>query len=225
MGISIWTYSAVDCPRQVVLRRGPTSGSVDAEFAFPLPIGNTRRLPSPSVRAARCSRFAFIRIAEMVHTRSVVSISVHVARSYFRRARSRQNEKLDASLTAGCADLDDRIVSIAVATSLCGSASRCVTMSFYGPSTGSTRSHGLSLRRSMDRHENLATICRCNGLRGVVSLRFPYGSPQSQPDSVALPGPAVDQPERAGVRDGRLLGQTFKQSARTPARRLRIRRA
>ena len=33
-------------------------------------------------------------------------------------------------------------------TSLWGSACRCVTMSFCGPSTGTTRSHGLSFRMS-----------------------------------------------------------------------------
>ena len=66
-------------------------GSVDAEIGFPLRMGNTSRLPSPSVRAAsristarrhngtRCSRFAFILAAEIVHTRPAVSISSQVA--------------------------------------------------------------------------------------------------------------------------------------------------
>ena len=133
-------------------------GSVDADMGFPLRIGNTRGLaPSPSVRAAsrissarrhsgtRCPRFSFIRAADIVHTRPVVSISVHVASrtSADRAAVSTRNS--NASLMAGCADPDARTVSMAAATSLWGSASRCVTMSFCVPSTGRTRSHGLSM--------------------------------------------------------------------------------
>ena len=62
-------------------------------YRLPLRIGNTRPPESaPSIRAAwrissarpqsgtRCPRFAFIRAAEIVHTRSVELISVHVAR-------------------------------------------------------------------------------------------------------------------------------------------------
>ena len=62
-------------------------GSVDADIGFPLRMGNTSgRAPSLSVRAAsrissllrhngtRCSRVAFIRVAEIVHTRPAVSI-------------------------------------------------------------------------------------------------------------------------------------------------------
>ena len=135
-------------------------GNVDNAIALPLRIGNTRPLPSPSARAAsrissarphsgtRCSRFAFIRRAEIVHTRPATSISSHVASrtSADRAAVSTRNS--NASLTAGCPDLDARTVSMAAATSLCGSACRCVTMSFCGPSTVNTRSQGLSLRMS-----------------------------------------------------------------------------
>ena len=123
-------------------------GSVDAEIGLPLRMGNTsRRTPSPSARAAsrissarrhsgtRCSRFAFIRAAEIVDTRPAVSISSHVASrtSPDRAAVSTRNS--NASLTAGCADLDARTVSTAAATSLWGSACICFTMSFCGPST------------------------------------------------------------------------------------------
>ena len=94
----------------------PLLGSVDAEIAFPLRIGNTSGVPSPSVRAAsristarrqsgtRCSRFAFIRRAGTVHTRPATSISSHVASltSAERAAVSTRNS--NASLTAGCGD-------------------------------------------------------------------------------------------------------------------------
>ena len=96
-----------------------------------LRMGNTsRRGPSPSVRAAsrissarpqsgtRCSRFAFIRAAEIVHTARAASISSHVASrtSPDRAAVSTRNS--NASLTAGYADFESRTVSIAAATSL-----------------------------------------------------------------------------------------------------------
>ena len=120
------------------------------EIAFPLRIGNTSPLePAPSVRAAsrissarphsgtRCSRFAFIRAAEIVQTRPAMSISSHVASrtSPDRAAVSTRNS--NASLIAGAAAADARTVSTAAATSLWSSASRCCTMSFCGPSTGS----------------------------------------------------------------------------------------
>ena len=107
------------------------------------------RPPSPETtsgsRGTRCSRFAFMRMAEIVHTAPAASISSHVAsRTSPDRAAVRTSNS-NASLTAGAADADTRTVSTAAATSLWGSASRCVTMSFCGPSTGSTRSHGLSM--------------------------------------------------------------------------------
>ena len=97
----------------------------------------------------RCSRFAFIRAAEIVHTAPTVSISSHVANRTAPDRAAVSTTNSNASLTAGCADLEPRTVSMAAATSLCGSACRCVTMSFCGPRTGSTRSHGLSFRRSI----------------------------------------------------------------------------
>ena len=85
----------------------------------------------------------------MAHTRSFVSISSHVASrtSPDRAAVSTRNS--NPSFTAGCAEPDARTVSMAAATALCGSAGWCWTMSFCGPSTGSTRSQGLSFRRSI----------------------------------------------------------------------------
>ena len=105
-------------------------GSVDADIGLPLRIGNTSGLPSPSARAAsrisnarphsgtRCSRFAFIRMAEMVHARSVVLISVHVASLTSADRAAVRTRNSNASLTAGCPDPDARTVSMAAATSL-----------------------------------------------------------------------------------------------------------
>ena len=92
-----------------------------------------RRVQDPHTRphsGTRCSRFAFIRAGEIVHTASAASISSHVASgtSPDRAAVSTRNS--NASLTAGCAEPDARTVSIAAAASLYGSASRCVAMSF-----------------------------------------------------------------------------------------------
>ena len=54
--------------------------------------------------------FAFIRVAEMVHTWALVSISSHVASrtSPDRAAVSTRNS--NASLTTGCADVETRTV-------------------------------------------------------------------------------------------------------------------
>ena len=100
-----------------------------------LRMGNTsRRVPSPSVRAAsristarrhsgtRCSRFTFIRVAEIVHTRPAVSISSHVASRTSPESAAVSTRNSNASLTAGAADADARTVAIAAATSLWGSA-------------------------------------------------------------------------------------------------------
>ena len=58
----------------------------------------------------------------MVQTWAVVSISSHVASrtSPDRAAVSTRNS--NASLSAGCADVEPRTVSMAAATSLCGNA-------------------------------------------------------------------------------------------------------
>ena len=71
------------------------------------------------------------------------SISSHVASrtSPDRAAVSTRNS--NASLTAACAE-PFRTVSMPAATPLCGNACRSVTMSFCGPSTGTTRSQGWS---------------------------------------------------------------------------------
>ena len=73
-----------------------------------------------------------MRVAEIVHTARAVSISSQVASltSPDRAALSTRNS--NTSLTVGCAEPDARTVSIAAGTSLWSSASRCVTMSFYG---------------------------------------------------------------------------------------------
>ena len=58
------------------------------------------------------------------------------------------------------------------ATSRWGSASRCVTMSFCGPSTGSTRSQGLSFRRSMAIARSRTDRTRWRTARAVSALTY-----------------------------------------------------
>ena len=127
------------------------------DIGFALLMGNTSDLPSPSVRVAsrissarphsrtRCSRFAFMRGAGMVHTRSSMSISSHRAprTSPERAVVSTRNS--NTSLTIGRAD-EARTAATAAATFSCGSARMCLTMAFCGPRTGPSRSHGLSAR-------------------------------------------------------------------------------
>ena len=85
----------------------------------------------------RCSRFAFIRAAEIVHTAPAASISSHVASrtSPDRAAVGTRNS--NASLTAGCADFEPRTVSIAAATSLCIAVGQARTSSLTSPKTSS----------------------------------------------------------------------------------------
>ena len=100
-------------------------------------------------------------VAGMVYARPARSVSSHVAsRTYADRAAV-NTRNLNASLTAGCANFVARTVSMATATSLCGSACRCATMSFCGPSTGTTRSEprlGRGVR--VGRTRGLATVGR-----------------------------------------------------------------
>ena len=86
-----------------------TLGSVDMEIDLPLRMGNTS-LSSPSVRAAsrissarpqsgtRCSRFAFIRAAKIVHTAPAVSISSHLASWTSPEPRRREHQELERQL-------------------------------------------------------------------------------------------------------------------------------
>ena len=171
-------------------------GSVDAETGFPLRIGNTSGLPPPSARAAsrtssarlhsgtRCSRFIFIRWADSVHTRPGTSISSHVASlaSADRAAVSTRNS--NASLTTGAAP-DARTVSMAAATSLWGSASRCVTMLFCGPSAGRTRSQGLSCRMSNAMAHSITERMRWRTARAVSALVCQIGVRISRTSAVS----------------------------------------
>ena len=98
--------------------------SVDGAIGRPLHIGNTRS-PSPSDRAAsrtstarsqsgtRCSRFAFIRSAEIVHTRPATSISPHVVSRTSADRPAVSTSSSNASLTAGVAESDARTVATA----------------------------------------------------------------------------------------------------------------
>ena len=60
---------------------------------------------------------------------------------------------------------------MAAATSLWGSARRCVTMSFFGPSTGQTRSRGLSARRSIAIAHSSTDRMRWRTARAVSALK------------------------------------------------------
>ena len=143
--------------------------------------------PVPSVHAAsrissarrhsgtRCSRFAFMRMAEIVHTEPVTSISSHVA-SHTSPDRAAVNTRNStASLIASAADSDARTVATAAATSLWGSASRCCTMSFCGPSTGRTRSHGLSPLRSIAMAHSSTDRMRWRTARAVSAFTCQIG--------------------------------------------------
>ena len=84
-----------------------TIGSVESAIGFPLRIGNTRSLLSPSVRAAsristarphsgtRCSRFAFIRVAGTVHNPCGRVHLVPGRQTYLRRPRRREHQQLE----------------------------------------------------------------------------------------------------------------------------------
>ena len=74
------------------------------------------------------------------------------------------------------ADADARTVSTAAATSLWGSASRCVTMAFCGPSTGRTRSHGLSALRSIAMAHASTDRMRRRPARAVSALTCQIGA-------------------------------------------------
>ena len=142
-----------------------------------------RRAPAPRrgsreparTAGTRCSRFAFIRRADTVHTRSATSISFHVASRTSPDLAAVSTRNSNASLTAGCGDDDARTVSIAAATFLCGSACRCVTMSFCAPSTGITRSHGLSLRMSRAMAHSSTERMRWRTARAVSALSCQIG--------------------------------------------------
>ncbi|MCY4584279.1 MAG: hypothetical protein OXE50_16015, partial [Chloroflexi bacterium] len=94
----------------------------------------------------------------------------------------------NANLTAGCPDFDVRTVSMAVATSLWGSANRCVTMSFCGPSTGSTRSHGLSFRMSRAMAHSSTDRMRWRTARAVSALPCQIGGGDSTTPAGVVPG-------------------------------------
>ena len=81
----------------------------------------------------------------------------------------------NASLTPGAADADARTVSTAAATSLWGSASWCYTMSFCGPSTGRTRSHGLSFLRSIATAHSSTDRMRWRTARAVSAFTCQIG--------------------------------------------------
>ena len=140
--------------------------------------GSAPRRESPAARrhsGTQCSRFAFIRMAETVHTRSVVLISVHVASLTSADRAAVRTRNSNASLTAGCPDPDARTVSMAAATSVWGSASRCCTISFCGPSTGRTRSHGLSCLRSIAIAHSSTDRVRWRTARAVSALTCQMG--------------------------------------------------
>ena len=92
----------------------PGVGGLDMAIGLPLRIGNASGLQSPSTRAAssisnarpqsgtRCSRFAFIRMAETVHTRSAALISARpCGEPDFGRLRGREHEELERQLDGG----------------------------------------------------------------------------------------------------------------------------
>ena len=107
-----------------------------------------RGSPPPARRAEpRCSRFAFLRSADIVHTRPATSISSHVASRTSADLAAVSTRNSNASLTGGAAEPDVRSVSTAAATSPWGSASRCVTMSSCGPRTGRCGRKGCLCRR------------------------------------------------------------------------------
>ena len=107
-------------------------GSVDADIALPLRIRNTTGLPSPSAHAVsritsarahsrtRCSRLAFIDMADIVHTRFVALVSAQVEKSDFRRPGNGEHQNLERRLDAARPDPDERTVSMAAATPFVG---------------------------------------------------------------------------------------------------------
>lgn len=68
----------------------------------------------------RCSRFAFMRVCEIVQTKPSRSSSPHVASRTWPYRAAVNTRNSNGSLPAGCADLDARTVSTAAATSLLG---------------------------------------------------------------------------------------------------------
>ena len=89
---------------------------------------------------------------------------------YLARPRRRQHQELERQLTAGSAAADARTVATAAATSRCGSASMCRTRSCWGPSTGKTRSHGLSARSSSATAHSSTERMRWRTQRAVLHL-------------------------------------------------------
>ena len=119
-----------------------------------------RGLPAPGRTAGPGARASPSSVQPgIVHTAPAVSISVPRREPDLAGPRGRQHQKLerqpDGRLRPSPRPAPSRW---AAATSLCGSACRCVTMSFCGPSTGTTRSHGLvgaHVERPPRSHRNL----------------------------------------------------------------------
>ena len=107
-----------------VARSGQPATSLSCKTGSMVSLGLTTYTRISSARphsGTRCSRFAFIRAAEIVRTRPAVSISAHVA-----SRTSPDRPAVSTSQTpAGAADA--RTVATAAATSLWGSAIRCCT--------------------------------------------------------------------------------------------------
>ena len=168
------------CGTQAMPQRASSRRSCGTASRRPLRLGNTSG-PSPSVRAAariasarphsgtRWSRFIFIRVAGMVHTWSAVSISSHAASrtSPDRAAVSTKNSNASVTAAARLTSAPSRAPRRppGAATPAC-----CCTMLRWGPSTGPTRSDGLSVRRFMAMAHSSTVWIRCLTVLAMTGL-------------------------------------------------------
>ena len=151
--------------RRAVLRRrsGTPAGRGCRRGSAPRRESSTARRH----RGIQCSRFAFICAAGMVHTRSSESISVHCAQ--------RTSPHRAAVSTNASAAFDTRTVATAHATSRCGSARMCRTSPFCLPSTGPSRSHGLSEGRFIADGHSITALMRWRTFRAVWTFTCQIG--------------------------------------------------
>ena len=111
----------------------------------------------------------------MVHTAPATSISSQAASRTSLERAAVNTRNSNASLTAGAAESDERTVSTAAATSWWGSARMCCTMSPCAPSTGRTRSQGLSRRISIATAQSSTVRIRWRTARAVSAFSCQIG--------------------------------------------------